>query len=68
MVQLPREGVSFLRTCDGQMGPAHKARDDGFCVGGLLPIPRSNQSPPPAPSHHAPPPASAGGCRGVRAR
>ncbi len=29
MVQLPRERVRDLRTCGGQMGPAHKARDDG---------------------------------------
>ncbi|ATC27573.1 hypothetical protein CA607_03900 [Caulobacter vibrioides] len=31
MVQLPRERFTPYRTCGGQMGPAHKARDDGDC-------------------------------------
>ncbi|ATC27817.1 hypothetical protein CA607_05235 [Caulobacter vibrioides] len=31
MVQLPRERFTPHRTCGGQMGPAHKARDDGDC-------------------------------------
>jgi hypothetical protein len=33
MVQLPREMVIPLSTCGGPMGPAPKARDDGYFEG-----------------------------------
>ncbi|AVG21540.1 hypothetical protein CVUC_14800 [Caulobacter vibrioides] len=50
MVQLPRENVSDPRPCGGQMGPAHKARDDGDCLG-KVPCPPPSAKGAPLTSH-----------------